>query len=220
MADRPILFSAPMIRAILEGRKSQTRRIITHEWRHGFVSRRRFDRASGNGDFVCHSDVYSETEGRPVWFYSWANGRWLDVAFCPGDRLWVRENFRALTHYDHLPPREIPPGSDLQYQASEGISPWVSKLRPAMFMPRWASRITLIVEAVRVERLQEISEADALAEGVTLEENDPPDTARAAFYRLWESINGPGAWDTNPWVTAITFRPIFANIDSPEARDG
>lgn len=95
-------------------------------------------------------------------------------------------------------------------------------------MPRWASRLTLIVTDVRVERLQDISEDDAIAEGVEEVSDDGPVLTgipcgtiyadhRSAFRDLWNSLHGPGSWDANPWVAAITFRPVFANIDSTEA---
>ena len=83
-------------------------------------------------------------------------------------------------------------------------------------MPRWASRLTLIVESIKVERLQDISEADAIAEGTTLGFGGGP--IREDFFCLWNSINGPFAADENPWVAAITFRSIRANVDSPEVR--
>jgi hypothetical protein len=181
MKERPILFSAPMVRALLDGSKTQTRRVVkpTPEW-------------------IGQSGVLS---------YRGRVG--LPHALCPygqpGDRLWVRE-----THMDL--------GACYLYRADASAEqeraivaprqPW----RPAIHMPRAASRITLEITGVRVERLQDISEADALEEGITY--NDIPNNgldpmrARTWFRGLWESINGPGSWEANPWVWAVSFNRL------------
>jgi hypothetical protein len=130
----------------------------------------------------------------------------------PGDTLWVREAWRAWSQYDDWPPSRLPPGVDVQYIA-DASAPWASRYRSPRFMPRWASRITLEVKGVRVERLQDISEDDARAEGVK-----PLDYAahhvaagcgaRIAFEQIWNEINGPGAWEANPWVWVVAFERV------------
>ena len=184
MKDRPILFSGPMVRAILAGTKTQTRRVVKGlalEWLAEFTPEFVADPANS----LCPYGV-------------------------PGDRLWVREAYRFLGVHDHVPPREVSSGP-VWYEAQDDVPFHPSefgKLRPSMFMPRWASRITLEVTGVRVERLQDISEADSVAEGIPSGEVSPPDVGRFAYRLLWESINGPGSWDANPWVWAVEFKRI------------
>lgn len=208
--ERPILFSAPMVRALMDGSKTQTRRIL-----------------KGSTEFKgpyspAYLEQHKESEG---WKRICPHGK-------PGDRLWVREAWQSLCDHDHLKPSEIPPGSDVQYPAT--YDGWVSKRRPAMFMPRWASRILLEIVDVRVERLQDISEEDARGEGLkaltkdgqTIKYGIPdrdgfPGTdddgwpwreweqdPRKSYRKLWESINGPGSWDANPWVWVIEFKKV------------
>ena len=195
MTARPIPFRAPMVRAILEGRKTMTRRVLKPRKGLGFP------------------------------------GQLENPRYEPGDTIWVREAWRTWAQFDDLPPRDIPPGSGVQYLADDPVSPWDSRYRHARFMPRWASRIDLRVIAVRVERLQDISEEDAMAEGVVAWHDDrtPPHlrlsdlredrdrrdflsmhygSPRDAFAALWNDIHGPDAWDENPWVAAITFERI------------
>lgn len=213
MADRPIPFSAPMVRALLDGRKTQTRRVL----------RPRPEFLGGYGEEADYEEWgWIDEDGAPMSV--------LDVApngYVRGDRLLVREAWRAWVDFDELPPRDIPPGADVQYLADDPLSPWTSRYRHARFMPRWASRLTLTVTDVRVERLRDISEADAVAEGVEAgatsrgtmwraygeEPNCWVETARASFIRLWNSLHGPGAWDANPWVAAISFDVRRGNID-------
>lgn len=225
MKERPILFSSPMVRAILAGRKTQTRRIVKPappEW-------------CGEAHHRGEADWYL-TES-PIPFNAFD-------AKCPygqpGDRLWVRETF----YCDMLPfadggplPKDKPDWADdnLYYRADGTccqIIPECScaevgkpKFRPSIHMPRWASRITLEVVSVRVERLSEITEADAIAEGIVHDHlwdraNSPSDrltyvgcgetfaTAVEAYQHLWGSINGPGSWEANPWVWVVEFKRV------------
>jgi hypothetical protein len=181
--ERPLIFSAPMVRAILAGRKTQTRRVVKPqpvktrggwEWRDGDV----------------------------VW--RWPGGVHTCPYGRPGDRLWVKE---VWTLPDPTDPRTV------CYRASDdpvttGV-PW----RSPLFMPRAASRITLEVTAVRVERVQDISTCDVRAEGIDVSDGlDPTRDAErikwvGRFARTWDAINGKRApWASNPWVWAITFR--------------
>lgn len=149
---------------------------------------------------------------------------------CPfgktGDRIYVRETWRTLQKWDNMAPRNLPDDIDKIDYAAEGYSRnplWAwGKSRPSIHMPRWASRILLEVVSVRVERLQDISEEDAKAEGVeaicdTCNEDCRPfgcGTCRPRFKHsfadLWETINGPGSWDANPWVWVIDVKRITA----------
>ena len=197
MKERPILFNAPMVRALLAGTKTQTRRIVKArdlEWMDVHQGLREPDNAER-----C-------PYGQPG-----------------GDRLYVRETWAAPHAYDHLSPRLIPQDARIHYAATEdrGGLLW----RPSIHMPRWASRITLEVTGVRVERLQDISEKDAIAEGIERTEDffgcpcwrdysEPegpdasvcPDDPIGSFQTLWESTGGD--WDANPWVWAIDFKVL------------
>lgn len=199
MKERPILFSAPMVRAILEGRKSQTRRVVKLQPR-------------------TRADIGYHGAGRP--FIRNPNPLRSNLA-CPygepGDRLWVREAHRltvcACTEACRGPGHVYyeADGSGYQRVACE-------KLRPGIHMHRWASRVTLEVTGVRVERLQDISEADAVAEGVESDFASPEYAAqygalcgrqsRYGYAKLWTQINGRGSWDANPWVWVVEFKRI------------
>lgn len=213
MTDRPILFSAPMVRSLLAGTKTQTRRIIkpqptvrengTWLWE------------GRNGGFVGAAGTHVD-EGFPQSAAFWARIQ-------PGDRLWVRE---AWGGYRGAPTaEEFAGGVPVFYRADPedagaGIDVW----RPSIHMPRWASRLTLYVTAVRVERLQDISEADARAEGAECDTDgwrdyQMPSTQCCAdpvssYRTLWDSINGPGSWEQNPWVASYTFIVRLGNIDT------
>jgi hypothetical protein len=195
MRERPILFSAPMVRAILEGRKTMTRRIAK----------------------LTDAGHVKEPGGHRRWHPADMDARQACPYGQPGDRLWVRETFGDCT-----------PGADALV-GTRWDKPWYRaeadeygllghdgegpvyvddvKWRPSIHMPRRASRITLEITAVCVERLQEISEADVQAEGCT---GSPlgPAADRLLFPTLWESINGPGSWDANPWVWVVGFRKV------------
>lgn len=214
MTDRPIIFSAPMVRALLDGRKTQTRRVLGNS-------------GPGRG----RSNIFSAQIG---WSDSYvldpgnANWRERDTPYAPGDRLWVREAWRFDAEWDDCPPREFDGADAIHYEADgeTRLHLWGNpftpgRLRPPIHMPRWASRLTLLVTDVRVQRLQEISSADAIAEGCPPYANsatidcDTPNP-RDDFKRLWNGIHGPDAWDANPWVAAISFTVHRCNIDKME----
>ena len=195
MKERPILFSAPMVRAILDGRKTQTRRIVKPQ-PEPFVTK----------FFVNeHGCGISEDEAQ--------NHVWRCPYGIPGDRLWVRECWGLFDSQ----PSDGPDRAHVFYRATDGdrcelrYQLW----RPSIHMPRWASRITLEVVAVRVERLQDITADDAKSEGVEVckhfadaNKGHPLDPHRVAFAWLWNTINGSDAWIANPWVWVVEFKKL------------
>jgi|SRR6185437_12419449 len=189
--ERPILFSGPEVRATLEGRKDQTRRIVKPQ---------------------PDADGLVKMKGKPWWEDT--SGRVYRCPFgVPGDRLWVKETWG----YDWFDEGQMRAHKTVVYRADDcarpkdqgGPAPW----HPSIHMPYWASRITLEVTQVRVQRAQEISEEDAMAEAA-LEWHDADTSrpfvhsARMAFRDLWNSIHGPHAWERNDWVFAITYRRL------------
>jgi hypothetical protein len=224
MSDKPILFSAPMVRALLAGTKTQTRRAIKRQPYGRYIPLISFNH--GRMEIAFGPDMKAKGGG-PLW--------WRPVAQ-PGDLLWVREHWRTDRWFDDIPPSELPRNAPIHYEAdpvdAENLPLADGRFRASMFMPRVASRITLTVTDVRVERLQNISEADAWAEGCKkgdpddvggffpAEEMDPSgigfrgwDNACDWYADLWDEINGDGAWDANPWVAAYTFTVGLHNID-------
>lgn len=216
--ERPILFSGPMVRAILEGRKTQTRRVV---------------KLTDTGRVKA-----------PCAFRNWHLDDPNAVLACPygepSDRLWVRETW-GIYDGEGMPfgypsgiPKELPEEYHVSYPAddADGVIGEVFKWRPSIHMPRWASRILLEVVSVRVERLQEISEEDAEAEGVEAQTWEPtgklgyknytPELekhgfnreacmtplAKDSYFTLWEAINGKGSWDDNPWVWVVEFKRL------------
>ncbi|GGL91377.1 phage-like protein [Pseudooceanicola nanhaiensis] len=220
MTDRPILFSGQMVRALLEGRKTQTRRVIKSR---GFPPQFCGGRYDDKNDPECWG---WEDFDRGEWITLDQWRRWTFVPYAPGDRLWVREawaSIDACTHND--------PGSQALvdrgfYRADHPVDCGdVSRWRPSIHMPRWASRLTLIVTDVRVQRVQQISCDDAVAEGVEVNPagvvliDGVAHSGKAAFRKLWDSLNGPRGfgWDANPWVAAYTFTVHHRNIDAAAA---
>jgi hypothetical protein len=205
MTERPILFSAPMVRAILDGRKTQTRRIVKPLLAFPAV---------GRNDIGQHgADWWIEGPGDSL------SAPFRCPYGVPGDALWVREEFSGHYAYQGLPPRVWKPGSPIWWGADgePQAGDW-TKPKPSIHMPRWASRIALRVTDVRVERLAAISERDARAEGIQTRglpdwpeyrgADDLPwrfEFPRDAYEDLWEAINGPGSWAANPWVWVVTF---------------
>ena len=220
MKERPVIFNGEMVRAILDGRKTQTRRVMKVQ-----------PESSGFGLRFITESLNNRDTGKYFWSQSDACGinKPRSKPFsCPfgqvGDRLWVRETFAG--HYlDDNQIQDIKDGRDkaedlCEYRAdysedAECADGWT----PSIHMPRWASRILLEITAVRVERLNDISEEDAKAEGVKTAGDMLPDypdtfltpkgdfaTAKVAFQRLWQSIYDEDSWAANPWVWVIEFR--------------
>lgn len=214
MKERPILFSGPMVRAILDGRKTQTRRVmrVQPKWisRAWYWGHRLYDKGAGVQHF--HTREFSES----------LLERWARA--CPygasGDRLWVRETWAYFGGDEYLYQQHR---GSVFYQADGAPKPTEptyvpgGRWRPSIHMPRWASRLTLEVTEVRVQRVQEISEEDARAEGLPPYEPSEGDGGavegpawyRIGFSHLWDSINGKRTpWACNPWCWALTFRRV------------
>lgn len=178
--------SAPMVRAILEKRKTQTRRIIKPQ------------------PAACADGFLLPLRTESPYGYV-------------GDRLWVRENGWQRPYRS---PKMMREGADTwapYYFDADGLTDrdvadfkkWGFKRRPSIHMPRWESRITLEVTAVRVEQVQRISDKDCFAEGIEpIGPEHSHDIPRKEYAALWDKINGRGAWDKNPWVWCISFRSI------------
>lgn len=218
MTDRPILFSAPMVRALLDGRKTQTRRVLKNmppaPEHDSLVHPPKHD--APYFDAYCGAKrTTANPRGMSGYWCWWTRddraGHGCKVPFVPGDRLWVKETWRAHRSWDEQKPSEILACSRVWHEADRDNCDQHGKIRVAIFMPRWASRITLLVTDVRVERLQDCSEADAIAEGINLLHTGSSPVV--AYQTLWNLINGPGAWEANPWVVAVTFRVERGNID-------
>lgn len=195
MKERPILFSGGMVRAILDGSKTQTRRVVKHS---GDME---FDPQDPRYGPYLHPYVAGDAMGE--------DAKVPCPYGTPGDRLWVRETWAVQHEYDAAAPSEIGASARWHYAATEDLGGL--RKRPSIFLPRRGSRILLEITDVRVQRLQEISEEDARLEGAIGALNDSIGDnwcAREAFAALWESIHGSGSWDTNPWAWAITFRRI------------
>ncbi|MDX0759575.1 hypothetical protein GOD62_27045 [Sinorhizobium medicae] len=201
MTDRPILFSGPMVRALLDDRKTQTRRIIKPQPVSPYLE---------NGDWW---DETAPGTATPMVLKAYA-----------GDRLWIKETHARVGDNgdDHM---ACPDLTRLVYYRADDVQPELSRWRPSIFMRRQDSRLTLLVTDVRVEPLQDISEADAIAEGIEQSAKFPDryltpagDYAvpKVAYQRLWENINGAGSWEANPWVAVYTFTVIKQNIDQIE----
>lgn len=221
MKERPMLMSGPMVRAILEGRKTQTRRICSHRYGIGFLGGQgqkddpecwgySFDGPDHHG-YVVLARGLNERHNHGCISMPCPYGE-------PGERLWVRETWfddmpgdapmledgRILYRADH-DCRSFEAGCPCNPDGDGKRSEW----RSPRFMPRWASRLTLEVTDARVERLQDISEEDAVAEGVARDVPGCVRGARTAFASLWDTINGKRAlWASNPFVWAISFRRV------------
>jgi hypothetical protein len=203
MKERPVLFSAPMVRALLreENPKSQTRRIVKPQP----------DAAITEMDNTDPVKFWQMPGHSGVWWDDDATGRrWRCPYGAPGDRLWVRESF----HLDQQPtgPLMSDERAVVTYKADHPGDANGLGWKPSIHLPRRYSRITLEVLSVRVERLQAISEEDAKAEGVEasdkVEMKDGSPCYALPYRILWEQINGVGSWESNPFVWCITFRRI------------
>lgn len=247
MKERPILFSAPMVKALLEGRKTMTRRIVKPEpvrslerteaisetfeihrargwrWKDTYVSD---DLPGGLSAGIWERSPYGEPGDR-LWAKEtwWHHGQWrLNWNGKPNDWHWdgwQPKNENA--HLDDLRRFDRPDAGIVSTKDNREAGAMVWRLRPSLYLPRWASRITLEVTDVRVERLQDITADDAVAEGIAREPNQCgcefcsrtsqmcPATATGVieeFRDLWVGINGVESWASNPWVWVVSFKRV------------
>jgi hypothetical protein len=225
MKERPILFSGPMVQAILDGRKTQTRRVIKMQPPRGYEIAPYCTGSPDKGwsHYFRRAGVWNSYE------------RFWSPYGITGDRLWVRETFKITRLAEANGETLDSTFPNICYRADSGtalyidkkvwdhVTPNDGKFKPSIFMPRWASRINLEITKVRVEHLDDISESDAEAEGVRIPVT--PDghwaqcisrkyvpktpTFREHFRMLWEEINGKTyPWGSNPWVWVIEFKRI------------
>lgn len=231
MSNKPILFSAPMVKALLAGVKTQTRRIFKPQPNMHDAGDCSINGHRGDADYLMR-------EVAPKF--------WLRIKV--GDRLWVKETARITSwgedgevwmtyaaddaksgvlypddeeYLERLCARVERAGAELNAEGLYENIPPAALVKPSIFMPRWASRITLTVTHVRVQRLQEISDEDAIAEGVEPTAFGDKDidgdwwagAPVARYQQLWNAINGAGSWEANPWVAAYSFTVARGNID-------
>lgn len=221
MKERPILFSAPMVRALLAGTKTQTRRVVKPQptagmWEDAFKRLGTHDATPTVTMTGPHGGIGVTRKGDQFKATAYVIPNIRCPYGQPSDRLWVRETWRAHKAFDLAAPNELPKINGIHYEADEKPRFWdYGKIRPSIHMPRWASRITLEITGVRVERLNEISEEDAKAEGCEpskrVELNDRSPCYTAPYRDLWQTINGidnPAAWERNPWVWVIEFKRV------------
>ena len=229
MKERFILFSREMVRALLDGRKTQTRRIVKlphnnplGQWEPTTIGGENGGRTSDGKTVPLQGGIWHTRTGECL----------MSPYGQPGDRLWVRETHVAFGRWEtrfsgkkghdewHFVDMTLDAGFAYRFDGADpdacrraGAAPTWHK-RPSIFMPRAASRITLENVGVRVERLQDISEADAQAEGVKRPRkicDDDPSTHVDAYADLWDSLNAARGygWDVNPWVWTVEFRRCF-----------
>lgn len=215
MKERPILFSTSMVRALLSGAKTQTRRAIKRQPPAHVVDFCRFRNPKGDG--LAHFGFDPIKRELQDWFAVCPYGQ-------PGDRLWVRETFSPISPQDPTynggRPIEYDYSATYKHGDRLGDSLGIKKVwKPSIHMPRAASRITLEITGVRVERLQGITADDAMAEGIVrlpyggyaADTDGRHYHAASAWYSygsLWEAINGAGSWEANSWVWVVEFKRL------------
>jgi hypothetical protein len=224
MAVKPILFSAPMVRALIAGEKTQTRRVL-----------------GGAPHNLSAGQVFADRLGEQWrWSRPGGGGAPFKTPFAPGDLLWVKEDWKVRDAYDDLKPSEMSGEEAVHFLADGAIAgdwgrldgPW-GRRRWSQHMCRWASRLTLRVTEVRVQRLQVISGEDCVAEGLSPRMGPPMGVyddmrarseeaarrwaigMRAQFRDLWDNLNAARGfgWDVNPWVVATSFKVTEGNVD-------
>lgn len=220
--ERPIIFSQSMVRAILDRRKNQTRRVVKQPIPQDIKSITPYVNRQGNEVFGWHLGANEKL----------GNLTELENMKCPygkiGERLWVRETWQGPLFYGEIPEDwnsdKYKTPEYCHYKASgdscdftDADDCFVERWQPSIHMPRWASRILLEITNVRVERLNDISEEDAKLEGsricdyngrMLLDQRSNQGSYKWGYRSIWESINGPGSWDLNPWVWVLEFRRI------------
>ena len=236
MKSRPILFSGPMVRALLDGSKTQTRRIVKSSAKEHMdniqgILTHAVDIVPHTGGMMIHGDNPTNYDGE-VQMNDWST--FLPCPYGqPGDQLWVRETTCIAPKFWSTPDPSSVKDYDGDYRqvsynadghCEDAMRDYKLKWTPSILVPRWASRITLEITAIRCERLQDISEEDAIAEGIEGGTSDDHFddywrdygsrvgrfliAARKSYQTLWESINGRGSWAENPFVWVVEFRRV------------
>ncbi|EMK7764124.1 hypothetical protein V9P78_003233 [Yersinia enterocolitica] len=228
MNEKPIFFNAEMVNAILSGRKTQTRRIMKVQPSEHFHPQT----IHGAIDFTAHwytpgvidKDGYLQPARKDVFGVADEDEGYTCPLGAVGDQLWVRETFQGpLFDYEQMESyledsAKFESPEYCVYKADGNTAPEFvdaddnlhCKWRPSIHMPRWASRINLLITGVRVERLQDISDADASAEGCKISSMQSGECLSDMFARLWKSIYGDESWQANPWVWVINFERMEA----------
>jgi hypothetical protein len=233
MADRPIIFSAPMVRALLDGRKTQTRRVLKPQPELNEAGLWRYPPDSacvgGPKKWVKRFGGFCQTDAEGLKDFLTPIGTRTFLPYAIGDRLYVREAhalvpssaYRMSEGVPYAVNQDDPDRACVYREGWERSSPGTG-WRPSIHMPRWASRLTLTVTDVRVHRLaDDIMLGDCWAEGCMTGRDlygadaipKGADLPFEEFRDLWNSIHGPDAWATNPWVVALTFTVARENID-------
>jgi len=232
MKERPILFSGAMVRALLDGSKTQTRRVVTPAANQQWLQPETLNQSPRAKPCLIRGEQWAQfahpLAGQTI------NGikhdEWSPLTCIrspygqPGDRLWVRENFYRVDSKGETEVlgRMVPCDKQTISFVADNLETPPGRQYPSIHMPRWASRINLEITGVRVERLQDISDQDARAEGIDAcdgistteaildlaKRMGAPKENVLRYATLWESINGAGSWEANPWVWAIEFRRI------------
>lgn len=205
---RPILFSTEMVKAILEGRKTQTRRVVKPQPDP--------DGLHNHTKFPMSIDSRYDLEG---WCGTVDNTGETKQFRCPygeeWDLLWVREAWAYQTYWNGLRVESLP-----IYKASYGPEPTAWNWKPSIHMHKSVARIWLQIEEIKVERVQAINEENSISEGITFDKDSGyfyagshamGQSAYACFRNLWKSINGPDSWDANPWIWVIKFKVVSTN---------
>jgi len=202
VTTKGIIFSAPMVRALLDGRKTQTRRLCA--W-------------PNNPNSPALSYIVAGDE--PGWFGDEEGEVQFKAGYVSGDRLYVRENWQALSFGDYTPTKYRP--AEIRYAASDPLATLSVEnrgypYRPCIHMRRCDSRLWLAVTDVRVQKLKDISAADAVAEGIDASAASHFGSPIKAYAALWDSLHGADGttWADNPWIVALSFAVHHGNVDA------
>lgn len=254
--ERPILFSTPMVQTLLAGRKTQTRRKTKLDYINSLADKATYGKCLEASEMTYNP---APKPGFAAFFGNKEADKWYAPVYCPygkpGDILWVREIFRK--HYSEFDSYNVTTeyaadggemllqsdGDGFQMFNKNGTEKYIS-WKPSIHMPKSDARIWLLIESIKVERAQDISEEDAKAEGLAEVTKDDrhfkwglPDkdgfpggyadntgwawadwksTAKEAWQTLWESINGKESWEANPWVWCVSFK-VLSTTGKPES---
>src|SRR3990167_8797724 len=226
MKERPIIFSPEIVRAMLAGNVTQTRRVVKFMHETPKLIGQAAEHRNLNAVYTAREKgwVFWQTTRAGDGLAEFTKKAYATGLLCPygepGDRLWVKEAWYTSKKYDPLPPAKFPVEAKtiFRYLGSRAKPEWAGRTRSARFMPRWASRITLEIVNVRVERLQDISDNDALAECILITPEGIPITTPRKWYGIyWNRLNAKRGWpwESNSWVWVIEFKMLEPAEDDP-----